>query len=226
VYCDSSSYGGGIGVAAVLYLDSMEESSLTYHLGSDAEHTVYKGEVVGFTLGLHLLASVVGWIRRGAIMGSNSQAVIMALDNQHPHPAHYLLDHVHTAAENLHRKVNQLSHTPERHAALCAGKKWTACTRGATDLQVHWTPGHIGFGLNVRVDELAKDAAQGTFSDPKTLPVYLQSKPLPASILATRQCMLTDIEGLWQRRWKKSLRFPKINRINDTLPSKGYMHLV
>ncbi|KNZ77463.1 hypothetical protein J132_05421 [Termitomyces sp. J132] len=38
--------------------------------------------------------------------------------------------------------------------------------------------------------------------------------------------MLTNIEGLWQRRWKKSPRFPKINRIDDTLPSKGYMRLV
>ncbi|KNZ72484.1 hypothetical protein J132_02995 [Termitomyces sp. J132] len=167
----------------------MEESSLTYHLSSDAEHTVYEGEVVGFTLSLHLLALVV-------------------------------------AAKNLHRKVDWLSHMPERHAVLRAGKKWTAHTRSATDLQVHWTSGHIGFGPNVRVDELAKDATQGTSSNPKTLPVYLQSKPLPASIPATRQCMLTNIEGLWQRRWKKSSRFLKINRINDTLPSKGYMHLV
>ncbi|KAG5726184.1 hypothetical protein E4T56_gene14728 [Termitomyces sp. T112] len=59
VYCDGYGFEGGIGTSAVLYVNCWETSYLTYCLGSDAEHTVYEGKAMGFTLGLHLLTSVV-----------------------------------------------------------------------------------------------------------------------------------------------------------------------
>ncbi|KAG6893683.1 hypothetical protein C0992_009007 [Termitomyces sp. T32_za158] len=55
---EEAGFDSGIGASAVLYIDSEEVSSLRYHLSSAAEHTVYKGELVGFTLGLHLLKSI------------------------------------------------------------------------------------------------------------------------------------------------------------------------
>ncbi|KNZ78364.1 hypothetical protein J132_01017 [Termitomyces sp. J132] len=202
VYCDGSGFKGGIGALVVLYVNCWETSYLTYHLGSDAEHTVYKGKAVSFTLGLHLLTSVVHSIDGQVIMGSNSQAAIKALLNQCPHPAHYLLNQVHMAAENLHH------------------------TRGVINLQVHWSPSHVGYRPNERAYELTKIMAQGTSSTSKHLPVYLRSKPLPASVPATCQHLLTNTIAKWKCRWRRSPHFKNINRIDESFPSQRYMWLV
>ncbi|KNZ72377.1 hypothetical protein J132_03468 [Termitomyces sp. J132] len=87
--------------------------------------------------------------------------MLKALFNQRPHPAHYLLDLIHSTAEQLQ-------------------------TRDVINLQLHWVPGHKDFTPNKRADELAKTAAQGTTSNTKSLPVALCRSPLPVSISATR----------------------------------------
>ncbi|KAF8154760.1 hypothetical protein B0H34DRAFT_616330, partial [Crassisporium funariophilum] len=61
-------------------------------LGPDTHHTVYEAEIVGLTLSLHLLTSLGRQLSDAVTLGSNSQAAIRALNNQLPHPAHYLLD--------------------------------------------------------------------------------------------------------------------------------------
>ncbi|KAG6903903.1 hypothetical protein DXG01_014063, partial [Tephrocybe rancida] len=76
-----------------------------------------------------------------------------------------------------------------------------------------WTPGHRGFAPNERADELAKEAANSSSSEPKQLPMYLRRKPLPSSIPALRQHHLQAITRNWKRRWKKSPRFDALNRI-------------
>jgi hypothetical protein len=58
VYCDGSGFEGGAGASAVLYHNSQEVKLLHYHLGSMKEYTVYKAEIVGLSLGLHLLISL------------------------------------------------------------------------------------------------------------------------------------------------------------------------
>ncbi|KNZ72294.1 hypothetical protein J132_04088 [Termitomyces sp. J132] len=55
VYCDGSSFQDGVGASAVLYVNGEEDSHLSYHLSSAAEHTVYKAEIVGISMGLHML---------------------------------------------------------------------------------------------------------------------------------------------------------------------------
>ncbi|KAF5367638.1 hypothetical protein D9615_010583 [Tricholomella constricta] len=102
VHCDGSGYEGGVGASAVLFVNGIEKASLKYHLGPITKHTVYEAEIVGLTLGLHLLTSTSRQLHSITAIGSDSQATIKALGNQKPHPAHYLLDHVHTAAEKLH----------------------------------------------------------------------------------------------------------------------------
>ena len=58
VYCDGSSYEGGVGAAAVLYKNNHILKSIWYKLGTPEEHTVYKVELVGIILALHLLMSL------------------------------------------------------------------------------------------------------------------------------------------------------------------------
>ncbi|KAG5725032.1 hypothetical protein E4T56_gene12430 [Termitomyces sp. T112] len=226
VYCDGSGFKGGIGASAVLYIDGEEVTSLRYHLGSAAEHTVYEGEAVGFTLGLHLLSTLNRQLRGLTIMGSDSQAVIKALKNQRPHPAHHLLDKAHSAAEALHRKQGRLIHTTQCRAVQGTGREKDLRSRGIIKLQVHWAPGHLDFGLNERTDELTKEAAMGSSSPPHDLPVYLRTKPLPTSTTAVRQADLVASQVIWKRRWKKSTRSPFIRLLDHTLPSRSYLHLV
>ncbi|KAF5378885.1 hypothetical protein D9615_006982 [Tricholomella constricta] len=164
VHCDGSGYEGGVGASAVLFVNGLEKASLKYHLGPITKHTVYEAEIVGLTLGLHLLTSTSRNLRSITAIGSDSQAAIKALGNQRPHPAHYLLDYVHTAAEKLHVKQDRIARASERRTALRRGNKWTDRTRKVINLQIHWTPGHVDFGPNERADELAKIAATGTSS--------------------------------------------------------------
>ncbi|KNZ73300.1 hypothetical protein J132_07841 [Termitomyces sp. J132] len=58
VYCNGSGFEGGIVAVAVLYVGGKKSASLKYHLGPALEHTVYKGEIVGFIMGLYLLTQI------------------------------------------------------------------------------------------------------------------------------------------------------------------------
>ncbi|GLB41456.1 putative encoded by [Lyophyllum shimeji] len=226
VYCDGSGFEGGISASAVLYVCGTEEASLQYFLGPMSRHTVYEAEIVGLTLGLHLLTTFSRRLRSLTVIGSDSQAVIKALCNQRPHPAHYLLDHVYDAAEKLHVKQDRIARATARRAAINSGSEWTDRTRRVIDLQVHWTPGHVDFAPNERADEIAKEAARGASSPPNLLPPYLQRKPLPASIPALRQEHLTALRKTWRQRWERSPRFARINAIDPSLPSKKFLKLV
>ncbi|KNZ80707.1 hypothetical protein J132_04796 [Termitomyces sp. J132] len=81
IYCDGSGYEGGIGASVVLYVDNEERSSLRYFLSLATEHTVYKAEIVGMTLGLHLLHGFSKQLQGLMAIGTDSQALICALRN-------------------------------------------------------------------------------------------------------------------------------------------------
>ncbi|KNZ76721.1 hypothetical protein J132_08792 [Termitomyces sp. J132] len=178
-------------------------SALWYHLGSASKHTVYKAEAVELTLGLHLLMTCTCQLRHMTIIGTDSQAAICALNNQQPHSAHYILDHIHTAT-----------------------KEWRPRIWKVIKLQVHWLPGHINFALNKQADALAKEVAQELFSLPSDLPLYLKKGPLPHSIPEICHIDLTATRVLWKRHWKKSLHFSAIHALNKMLPSKNFLRLV
>jgi hypothetical protein len=76
VYSDGSGFEGGIGASAVLYINSNVSKALRYYLGSDKEHTVYEAEVVGLSLGLHLLTNMQRRLHSSVPLGSDSQAAI------------------------------------------------------------------------------------------------------------------------------------------------------
>ena len=92
-------------------------------------------------------------------------------------------------------------------------------------MQLHWVPGHCDFEPNERADEEAKLAAQGTSSDARFLPQLLHKK-LPLSISALRQENNKKLKKRWQRRWKNSERENLLRSIDNTAPSKKYLHLI
>ena len=58
VYCNGSGFEGGMGASAIMYSDGHEVDSLCYHLGPISKHMVYEAEIIGLTLGLHLLSGL------------------------------------------------------------------------------------------------------------------------------------------------------------------------
>ena len=150
VYCDGSGFEGGIGASAIMYTNGQEIDSIHYHLGPISKHTVYEAEIIGLMLGLHLLFSIkkISHPHLPTILGTDSQATIKDLNNQKPHPAYYLLDHVHDTAKKLH--IKQYHHLNSRayKTTLCYGNPWKDQVRDVITLQLIWTPGHINFAPN------------------------------------------------------------------------------
>ena len=67
-------------------------------------------------------------------IGSDSQALVKALDNQRPHAGHYILDKIHDTAECLHAKQDGLINQEEKEAVIQAGDSWKSKTNGIIDL--------------------------------------------------------------------------------------------
>ena len=89
IYCDSSGFEEGIGASVVMYTNLVKTKHLVYYLGPASSHTVYEGEIVGLILALHLLTSLCTTLDSYTVIGTDSQATILALNNQKLHPAHH-----------------------------------------------------------------------------------------------------------------------------------------
>jgi hypothetical protein len=148
IYSDGSGYEGGVGASAILYKGERVVKTLRYYLGTDKCHTVYEAEGIGISMGLHLLTNLNRKINSAVIMGSDSQALIRATENQCPHAGHYILDEIHDAAEKLHAKQDGLYNRQERLQAVREGEVWNGRKKGVIDLCLIWVPGHHNFAPN------------------------------------------------------------------------------
>jgi ribonuclease HI len=117
VYSDGSGFEGGVGASAVLFINNVETKTLRYHLGPLTKHTVYEAEILGLTLSFHLLHNLKRQLLNPSVLGTDSQALLKALDNQRSHAGHYLLDHVHNAAEALQLQQDNLRNVAARREA-------------------------------------------------------------------------------------------------------------
>ena len=111
---------------------------------------------------------------------------ICALANQDSKPAQYLLDHIHTAVENLQEKQDKIQNTREFRDPCRNKHKLVAHNRGVINLNIQWVPGHMDFTLNDKADQHAKEATKGQLSPSGELPKSLR-KPL-----------LVSVSTLWQ----------------------------
>ena len=122
VYSNGSGFEGGIGASTVLYKGPNVVKTPRYYLSTDECHTVYEAEGVGVYMGLHLLTSLGGRISGAAILGTDSQALVKATENQRPHVGHCILDEIHNAAEKLHMKQDELTNRQERSQRIWEGR--------------------------------------------------------------------------------------------------------
>ena len=72
-----------------------------------------------------------------------------------------------------------------------------------------------------KVDELAKDAANGRSSARIKLPHILRD-PLPNSASATKQAYYEKLKERWDDRWEASERSHRMNEIDNNFPFNGY----
>ena len=117
VYSDGSGFEDGVGASAVLYKKDKVIKVLCYYLGTSKEHTVYEVEGVGAAMGLHLLKGLNSCLTSAVALGTDSQALLKALDSQRSHAGQYILDEIHSAAEKLHAKQDGLINSDEQEVA-------------------------------------------------------------------------------------------------------------
>ena len=86
------SIGGAIGGAAILQWKGHPQSILQLHLGTDKQHTVFEGELIGILLALHLLSSLR--LNADAIIYTDNQAAFRALNNTTHRSAGYLIQEI------------------------------------------------------------------------------------------------------------------------------------
>ena len=112
VYSDDS-IDRGVGASATLFKHDRQIKVRRYYLGPQTEHTVCKAELTGIILALYLLIKPTAQITGKVLIGLKNQAVIQALNNQSTKPAHYLLDHIHSATETLQQKQDQIQNAAD-----------------------------------------------------------------------------------------------------------------
>ena len=205
VYCNSSSYDGGVGATVILYKNNHVLKSIQYKLGTPEEHTVYEVELVGIILALHLLMSLACQLVNMTLISLDNQAVILALSNQSPKPSHYLLDIIHDAIGRLHVKQDKLQNVTVFCNTIHQGNKLTPRANSVVDLQFQWVPGHKDFHPNEKADVNAKKAAKSTLNNMHELPKMLK-KPLPISTAVAHQMLKTRLLNRWTHHWKLSPR--------------------
>jgi hypothetical protein len=124
IFSDRSVIEGQVGVAAVLYLNGILQSTLRYHLGLATEYGIAEAELVGEVMAAYMLSRL--WQRyEEATIGVDNTATLYNTRNQKPRGAHYLLDSIHDLID-------------------------TAIEKGPTgrEIAMIWTPGHVGIEGN------------------------------------------------------------------------------
>ena len=193
---------GKAGVAAVLFRGNTVPKSLQYHFGSLDKHTTFKVEAVRLILGTNLLS--VEPHPSTVTISSNSQAALLALNICNPLPRQQLIDEFLHASRHVH----------------------SLDTPGNYSLELTWVKGHkdsIGNGL---VDEEAWATTADNTNLVADLPSFLSSAPLPISSLASKQKYMQELKVWWKDSWACSPRFPKLSKINPTMPSNKFQKLI
>ena len=90
LYANGSSIDGGVGAAAVLFINDNPQQSLQHYLGPEKHHTVYEAELVGLTLAAALLQQLD--FLEDASIAIDNQVAITAMTNHRSTPGQQLTD--------------------------------------------------------------------------------------------------------------------------------------
>lgn len=208
VYTDGSGQQGMIGVAAVLYVNSIKKDELYYQLGTDRQHTVFEGELVAILMGLHLARD---WLDKYPAIDicTDNQATIKSIGNSHSQPVQYII-------EEIRFTIKQLFSTEqvERCCNRIIGRQ--------TSLRLTWVAGHEGSTGNEAVDVLAKAATEFSSSGRDLLPDRLKNT-LPNSVVASKQDARQITKLSFKKWWKQSKGYRRVGAIDPSLPLKNFI---
>jgi ribonuclease HI len=136
VYSNGSAHNGKVGAAAILKRVGQPDHTLKIHLGLAKHHTVYKAELAGMLLGMHLIKTE----RRNkvkCVVNVDNQAALRAVNSDMTKPGQHI-------AAAIHKIIKQLiPHTDN----------------GRFKLTFRWSAGHVGIEGNEEADKEAKKAA-------------------------------------------------------------------
>jgi hypothetical protein len=169
-----------------------QPTQIKVYLGSPTKHNTYEAEAVGAILAIWLVSKCIETIRKAVSLYINNQSIITALSNPKAKPGQYLLRHLNLTANVL------------------------ACNLG-----IYWISSHSKVKGNEKVDELAKEAAEGRASSRLTLPQILRN-PLPDSASALMQKYVRKLKGKWEMEWEDSDRSHRMAQIDDNFPFHNF----
>ena len=194
IFSDGSGVNGGIGTAAILYKKGRLTpiDKLKAFIGPATKYNTYEAEIIGALLATKVLENHQETIGKRVSLFIDNQAVIMALSNPKATSGQYL-------ARKLNHATNELN-----------------CY-----LKVKWISSHSKVWGNEKVDELAKNAAEGRSDRRNRLPQLLR-EDLPISASATKQEYHNVLKGKWRATWDISERSQRPLLAEDNFPFNAY----
>jgi ribonuclease HI len=201
VYSDGSAHDGGVGAAAHLVRPDGTTSTLRLHLGSDQHYTVHSAEGVGLVLALHLIHREPAPTPQTSI-GIDNQVLIAGMRRYRHGAGQIPVDYARELIDHL-------------------------ADNGGPEITIRWTPGHCDIDGNEAADAAAKLAAKGPHgsTDAALLPPFADT-PIPRSTAAIQQAFAARTRQRAIRRWRRSRRFNKMERIDNTMPSNRFLKLI
>jgi ribonuclease HI len=194
-YSDGSGLNGGIGAAAVLYKAGRftPVSQLKVFLGTSSKHNTFEVEATGAILAVWLLNRCPETAGKKVTVYIDNQSILSSLVNPKATSGQHLVRHLIMQANNLVLR----------------------------DLGFRWISSHSKVRGNEKVDELAKEAADGYSSERERLP-HLLRNTLPTSASATRQAFHEKVKAKWENGWVESDRSRRIAEIDNNFPFLGF----
>lgn len=168
-------------------------------MGSAKQHTIYKAELIGIILALHI-TNKCKWMHKITIL-ANNQAAIKTLDSKTANASLYLVPILRKMVEKLRR-----------------------ANRGL-EIVIRWVPRHKGMRGNKRVDEKAKKAVQMGSLPAKLLPHFLQVSLLLSKITVEFRQM-EQIKEHANQAIRQSKRLLRIKQINSSIPLNRFLKIM
>jgi ribonuclease HI len=196
IYTDGSGIEGEIGSAAVCLLT---QQTLSVHMGSDTQSTVYAAELQGISLALQIAQEYADGSgeRRQIAIYTDNQAAIWSIAKAEGRSGAYILADIAQQVQELQDK--------------------------GFSVTVRWIPAHVGIPGNEAADQAAKEATgwreDGRRQQPADPP--LQLYPLRTTL---RRWCKTQAERQWTSAWREDKKGRATYRHTPT-PTKKVLQL-